>query len=273
MLVDALVEEPSPSPLLAVLGQTHRDVRHHLGPHRLRYEGQFALAPVEDPGRPEVGEPVLEARRVSDELELEWASAPGEPVAFHLDQRNDADDSREIFVLDERIYTHLEHRTWFWRELDAELHEQWLDDALHCMHDAVALAAPRLSVEVAEGEPVGDRQTLNVTLTLAETVDPEQIRSGPASDWRHRADIEAVSGQLVLDRATGAWLTGEVAVDYALADRLGRKLRGRVRVQGRLEPASPGEIRISPPEGARRVPERERYELERAKLLDGLAAP
>lgn len=274
---DALLAEPGPTTLLAALAQPHRDVREHVGPHRLRYTGEYALVPVEEPGRPKVGEPVLEGREVTDELTLEWASGAGEPLAFHLVQKSDHDDSRHIVVLDERMYTHLEHRGWFWRELDSELHEQWLDDAVHCLHDAVALAAPRLTVTVGEGEGQGDGGTMLATLSLAEATDRELIQSeavtGPGTAWRHKAQIEDVSGQIVLDREDGSWRSGEVEVGYTLADRLGRKLRGRLRVEARLEPAGAGDLEITPPEGAEPVPERERYEVERAKLLDGLAAP
>jgi hypothetical protein len=270
---DALLEDPSPTTLLAALAQPHRDVRQHVGPHRLHYTGEYALVPVEEPGRPKIGEPVLEGREVADELTLEWGSAVGEPLAFRLVQKSDHDDSRHVLVLDERIYTHLEHRGWFWRELDSELHEQWLDDAVHCMHDAVALAAPRLSVTVGEGE----EDTMLATLSLADGVDPDLIQSeavsGPGAAWRHQATIESVSGQIVLDRNDGSWRSGEVEIGYTLADRLGRKVRGRLHVEGRLEPVEPGDLEITPPEGAEPVPERERYEVERGKLLDGLAAP
>ena len=67
--VDALLAEPTPQHLLAVLAQSHADARALLGPHRLRYKASFTLTP-EAPARPVVDEPVQLEQRVVDELVL-----------------------------------------------------------------------------------------------------------------------------------------------------------------------------------------------------------
>jgi hypothetical protein len=267
-LLGALESDASVEALLALLARPHRDARNAIGPHRLSYTANFELKPVDDPGRPKVGQPVLTDQAVTDELILEWGSAPGEPTAFRLEQHNDHDEGREIIVIDETVFSQLRHRSWFERGLDSELHELWLDDAFHSVHDAVAFAAPNLAVEVSD-----DGETVSVALNRSEAKNADLVRVDPSTDWRHRAEIESIEGTVVIDKASGVWRSGTVSVGYSLADKLGRKLRGRTAVEGSLEPADPGSITIKAPQGASPLPERERLELERAKLLDGLAAP
>ena len=272
-LVEALGSQPSPAALLTLLGRRHREVRGALGPHRITYTLDTELIPVEDPGRPKVGEPVLTEQRVVDELVLEWATTDDGPELFRLEQHNDADEGREVVLIDETIYTKLRHRPWFSRELDSQLHELWLDDAFHCMNDAVAFAGPALAVSVEEGDEIGGRPTLAVTLGMAEGNDATLVPSDPGSIWRHGVAFEAIEGALSLDKETGAWLTGDLRVGYVASDKLGRKLRGSLEITGKLEPVDGSNLAITAPEGVAPLPQRERYEVERVKLLDGLAAP
>ncbi|HEY0136507.1 MAG TPA: hypothetical protein VGB85_20635, partial [Nannocystis sp.] len=64
--VDALLAEPTPATLLAVLAQGHAEARALLGPHNLRYKASFALTP-EIATRPVVDEPIQQEQRVVDE--------------------------------------------------------------------------------------------------------------------------------------------------------------------------------------------------------------
>lgn len=272
-LVEGLASEPSPAALLGLLGRPHREVRRALGPHRLGYTLTTELKPVEDPGRPKVGEPVLGDQRIVDELVLEWATVEDGPELFRLEQHNDADEGREVVLIDETIYTKLRHRPWFSRELDSQVHELWLDDAFHCMNDAVSFAGPWLAVSVEEGEELAGRPTLAVTLGMADGSDATLVPSDPGSTWRHGVTFESIEGALNLDKQTGAWLTGELKIGYTASDKLGRKLRGSLEIAGKLEPVDGSNLAITAPEGVAPLPERERYEVERVKLLDGLAAP
>lgn len=263
--VDALLATPTPAALLAVLAQGHATARELLGRHTLKYTAEFKLEPVE-PVRPAVDTPVLLAQKVVDELELQWAAGPGEPVRFYLSQHTDQHRGREVMVIDEQAYTRLLHRGWHVRPLDADLHLRWLDEAQRSVHDAVELAAPALAVAaVEEGEVV------RVTLSLADPAARVAVTKGavPGREWRERAEITAIDGTLTLERATGLWQSAEVRVGYRLRDELERELVGETHLTGTAARAP--ELQLQAPEHVQPLPERVRYEGERRRLLDGLA--
>jgi hypothetical protein len=262
--VDALVDAPSPATLLAVLAAGHADARALLGRHRLHYRASFALTPEQLPARAVVGEPAPQAHAVVDELTLLWAPRGDEP-ALHLAQTTDKGEGREVVVLGEQVYTRMAHRGWQQRALDSELHLTWLDEAQHCVHDVVELAAPALAVEV---QATGD--DLTVVLTKAGAVDPARVAGGHGREWRQRTEITAVSGTLTLSRATGLWSKAEVAVSYVVRDGTDRPQRGETQLTGEVEPLA-ADVVVAAPGPAVPVPERTRYEVERQELLGGLA--
>jgi hypothetical protein len=265
--ITALPAELDVPTILAVLGQPHAQMRARVGPHRLDYTARFVLAPVEDPGRPRVGERVVRPQAVTDTLSLVFAG--DDPLAFRLEQHNDADQGRSIVVLGERIYSQMRHRSWHVRDLDSQLHEQWLDDAHHAVADALAFAAPQLSIAVEDG----DADTVHVVLSRADAPDPDAIVDEPSAAWRAQASLDRIDGELELDRPTASLRAARIEVDFSVPDPGGRPLRGELRLSATLAPASADALNVSAPEGALPLPERERYELERAELLDGLAAP
>jgi len=261
--VDALLAEPGPTTLLAVLAQGHAEARALLGPHNLRYKASFALTP-ETPTRPVVDEPIQQEQRVVDDLVLAWGSKPGEPVRMHLSQQTDKGEGREVVILDEQVYTRLAHRGWFSRALDSELHWSWLDEAQHCVHDLVELAAPALSVTAQESGDV-----VEVTLGRAAEADPGRIAAGHGREWRQRTEVAEISGTVTLDRTTGLWRKAEITVRYTLRDALDRPQRGETQLTATAAAAET--VEVTAPEVTRPVPERIRPELERQRLLGGLA--
>ncbi|MBC8067522.1 MAG: hypothetical protein IAG13_04240, partial [Deltaproteobacteria bacterium] len=112
-----------------------------------------------------------------------------------------------------------------------------------------------------------------LTLTTATGNDAARVLAGHGQSWRGGADIEEVSGNVLLDAASGTWLSAEVHVRYAVAGPDGRRLRGSVDVTGTVAPLSPELAHIEIPSDAQPLLERTRYEAERARLLDGLAGP
>lgn len=261
--VDALLAAPAPATLLPVLAQGHGVARELLGRHTLEYTADFTLAP-EVEARPVVDRPVALTQGVRDELALRWAAGPGEPVRFHLSQKTDKERGREVMILGEQAYTRLLHRGWHVRPLDGDVHLRWLDEAQRSVHDVVAFAAPALAVTAAE-----EGELVRVGLGLAGAVDPAARLGGVARKWRESAEITAIEGTLTLDRATGLWRSAEIRVRYTLRDAEGRTLRGETHLTGKVEPAP--DLQLDAPEGAQPVPERVRYEVERRRLLDGLA--
>ncbi len=264
--VDALVNAPGPATLLAVLAQGHAEARALLGPHRMKYTASFSLVPRE-PTRPVVDQPIQQEQRVVDDLVLQWGSAPGEPVRMHLSQKTDKGEGREVVILDEQVYTRLAHRGWRTRALDSELHGLWLDEAQHCVHDLVELAAPGLALDVVESA----EDTVEVTLRRAEARDPALVATGLGREWRQRAEITEVSGSITLARATGLWRSADLQVRYVLRDALERPQDGETRLTASVEAVAAGQLAIEAPAGADPVPERVRLEVERQRLLGGLA--
>lgn len=81
----------------------------------------------------------------------------------------------------------------------------------------------------------------------------------------------SITGSITLDRATGLWRTAEVAVAYVVRDVLDRPQRGNSTLRASFEPAAAADLVIEAPSVAAPAPERTRPELERQRLLHGLA--
>lgn len=262
---DALVAAPGPGPLLAALAQGHAEARALVGPHRLRYRASFAVKPAQ-PARPAVDEPIQQDQEVVSELELAWGSGPKDPVRMHLSQKTDKGEARELIILDEQVYTRASHRGWVSRALDSTLHLRWLDEAQRSVHDLVELAAPALAVTVEE---TGDE--LRVELRRAEAEDPARIAAGVGREWRRHTEIAEIEGSITLARATGLWRAAELRVRYVVRDVQGRPQTGESRLSASAEALPAEALEIAAPSGADPVPERLRLELERQRLLGGLA--
>lgn len=262
---DALVATPGPRALLAALAQSHADARALLGPHRLHYRASFSLTPTQ-PARPVVDEPIQQEQAVVDELDLAWGSGPKDPVRMHLSQKTDKGEGREVIILDEQVYTRRAHRGWQTRALDSELHGLWLDEAQHSVHDLVELAAPALAVEVQESG-----EELKVVLRRSEAADPALIAAGMGREWRQATEIAEIEGSVTLTRATGLWRAAELRVRFTVRDVQGRAQAGESRLSATLVAAPAEQVVITAPSGADPVPERVRLELERQRLLGGLA--
>jgi hypothetical protein len=263
--------------LLGALQQGHLRARASLGPHHMKLHSELALVPEGAPAthEPAVGELRPVDQHVVDDLELVWASGDDNRPHFSLAQSNDHERGREVVVDGLRMYTRHRHRGWYVQDLQADLHELWLDDAQRSIYDAVALAAPRLVVQAAEeaGAGLAGGVAIRFTLQTAAADDPARVLTGHGQGWRSKAEIDEVSGNVLVDRASGCWLAGEVHVRYALAGPDGRRLRGSVDVTGSVAPLSPELAHIEIPGDAQPLLERTRYEAERARLLDGLAGP
>lgn len=264
--------------LLDALQQGHLRARAGLGPHRLKVHSDLALVPE---GEPKTHEPAVDELRpmpqhVVDDLELVWAASASNRPRFSLSQSNDHERGRDVVVDGTKMYTRHRHRGWYVQDLQADLHELWLDDAQRSIYDALALAAPSLAITASEeaGAGINGGAAIRFALATASTREPKRMRTnGEAQSWRASAEIDEVSGSLLVDATTGLWLAAEVHVRYGLAGADGRPLRGTVDVSGTVAPLSPEAAVITIPSDAQPLLERTRYEAERAKLLDGLAGP
>jgi len=81
-----------------------------------------------------------------------------------------------------------------------------------------------------------------------------------------------ISATIVLDRATGLWRRASIELEWSFQDSAHRELCGHARLEGSVDPLGEAPA-IVPPADAKPVPERDRPELLRERLLDGLAGP
>ena len=92
--------------------------------------------------------------------------------------------------------------------------------------------------------------------------------------WRAKAlGLNPVSRGATIDQRTGAWLSADVELGWSLQGGDGRRLRGSMNLVGSVTAVSPDAAHVVAPSDAVTLPERTRYEAERERLLDGLAAP
>lgn len=263
-----------PGPLIDLLQRTHAQVRPALGAHRLDATTRFEIAPVEPPpALPAVDGRFTPARSVIDELHLAWTPPDDDDAPrFELRQSNEHDRGREVIAVDGAIFTRLPHRPWLRRDLDTDLHERWLDDAYRCVGDVVELAAPRLAVSRGETRTVNGREGLVLVLSPSDAARSFAQPDDPRASWRARAKIQDIEGELVVDPVSGAWLDADLVVKYAITAEHGAQLRGSVQVRAALAPYA--ELSVpKAPANAQPYPERRRLDLERDRLLDGLATP
>jgi hypothetical protein len=265
--------------VLESLAQAHGAAREAIGPHKLKVHVEVALAPQGEPPTPEaeVGKPRPMADAVKDDIEVVWGSAPGGPPRFSLAQHNDHDHGRDVVVAEERMFTRHEHRGWYVQPLQADVWELWLDDAQRSVSDVLALAAPRLHVasSTRAGEGLAGGDAIALVLGLADTHDPSRASAAGLREWRKDAEITAIAGDVVVDARTGLWLSADVRVSYSMPGPDGRPLHGDAKVSGSVTPLTPDTATIEVPEpelqGVSPLLERTRYEVEQARLLDGLA--
>lgn len=274
--VETFVAAPDYRTLVELLGQGHAVAREQFGPHRLRYNATFRTGPVgidDEQPLPDVGvdQPIYERFVVTDVLELLWGSRPGEPLRLSLEQHNEHEHGRALVLIGEREWTNLDGRGWFERPLETDLWQLWADDAQHAVLDLVELAGPHAEIDEVALEQLDDRPAVRVTLRQSEQRHAERIVEGP-TPWRSDAQVEVISATIVLDRATGLWRRASIELSWSFKDSAHRELRGHARLEGSVDPLGEAPA-IVPPTDAKPVPERDRPELLRERLLDGLAGP
>lgn len=273
--VETFIAAPDYATLTDLLRQSHAVAREQLGPHRLRYNATFTTGPIGFDGEPlpdvPVDQPIHERFAVTDVLELLWGSQPGEPPRLSLEQHNEHQHGRALIVIDEREWANLDGRGWFERPLESDLWQLWADDAQHAVLDLVELAGPHADIDAVALEDLDGRPAVRVSLRPSERPHPERTVDGP-TPWRHDAEVRVISAAIVLDRTTGLWRRASIELDWTFHDSAHRELGGHARLEGSVDPLTEAPA-IVPPADAKPVPERDRPELLRERLLDGLAGP
>lgn len=254
--------------LLEALRQPHARARAATGPHRMAVHATFDLSPQGEPATPEPAVDELRpvAQHVDDTLELLWVTASPNQPRFSLSQSNDHDRGRDVVVDGETIYTRQRNRGWYVGPLQSDLYELWLDDAQRSVYDAVALAAPQLAVTVTPGAD----GRLSFALSRAAAANLALVVADDRAAWRKAAAIDEIAGTLEVDGRSGAWLAADLRVGFSMPGPDGRPLVGRVTLVAQTT-AVDAQTPLAVPTGALPLLERDRYDAERARLLDGLA--
>ena len=264
--------EGDPLEALALLRRPHAAIREQLGPHSLVCKTTLALAPKQpaDPNPP-LDSAVPPDQSIADEVALRWETPDETGPRFALEQHNDKERGRSVVMVDGMLYAKLEHGPWTFHTLESEVHELWLDDAWRAGHDMLKFLLPgaTLTVEAAPGEGWQGGDAVRLTLAPGRGVLPP----GRDSGWRAGVAFSALSGTLLVDAGTGAWLSVDASATYSVEGGAGGPLAGQFEVHGRLASTLPAAPAITRPKDAVALPERHRYEEERKRLLDGLAAP
>ncbi len=261
-----------PLDILALLARPHAEVRDALGPHALTAQTTLSLRPTD----PAAANPPLEAavapnQALSDQLALRWDSPDAAGPRFALEQHNDQARGRSIVAVDGTLFAKLEHRPWTRHPLESEIHELWLDDAWKTAHDAVEFLLPgaTLTASEAPGEGWNDGDAVRLTLQLGAGTPTDRATPG----WRTGVAFSALSGEVLVDVQTGAWLKVDTTATYTVQGGTAGPLAGHFEVHGVVATTLPSAPQVRAPPDAVALPERHRYEEERKRLLDGLAAP
>lgn len=274
--VETFIAAPDYATLTSLLRQGHAVAREQFGPHRLRYNATIRTGPAKiDDAQPlpdvTVDQPIYERFVVTDVLELLWGSQPGEPPRLALDQHNEHEHGRALVLIGEREWANLDGRGWFERPLETDLWQLWADDAQHAVLDLIELAGPHADINAIALEDLDGRPAVRVSLRQSEQHHRERTVDAP-TPWRHDAEVQVISASVVLDRATGLWRRASIELSWSFRDSAHRDLRGHARLEGSVDPLGEAPA-IMPPVDAQRTPERDRPELLRERLLDGLAGP
>lgn len=266
---------PDVASLLAALAQPHEHVRAQVGPHRLQYSATFDLAPTTArSGAPALDDLVVETQHIEDTLALVWDEPDALGPRVYLTQSNDHERGRAIIITGGKLFAKMQHRDWIETPLETDVHELWLNDAQRCAHDIVEFAAGSLAVRSQTEPGAGLGGADAVTLTLERGPATQALAAeGPHQRWRRRTQVDEISGNLLLDLATGVWLRADIRVGYSMSGGDGRPMRGSMTLRASLTPQTPEDTLIKPPSQAAPFPERARYEIERQQILHGLAAP
>ena len=264
--------EGDPLEILALLARPHAAVREQLGPHSLVVKTTLSLAPTQPPDpNPELDSPVPPDQAIADDVALRWETPDAAGPRFALEQHNDKELGRSVVMLGGMLYAKLEHRPWTFHPVESDVHELWLDDAWRAGHDALEFLLPGATVttEAAPGEGWEGGDAVRLTLAPGAGTIP----AGREQSWRSKVAFSALSGTLLVDAVTGTWLSVDGRATYTALGGAGGPLAGQFEVHGRLAPSLPGAPAVTQPQDAVALPERHRYEDERKRLLDGLAAP
>jgi hypothetical protein len=193
---------------------------------------------------------------------------------YRLREENDRDGGREVILTGRELAVALRYGKMIRRVAEEPEPSRMLEEGLGAPWAAFELAAPRMHLEKTGDDLVGGARATSYTLSLGDggAVKPPApaLPLAGLRAWRSNATIEALSGRLVVDDATGALLAADLKSTFQARGDAGPE-QGSVEVHASL--AEVGSTAAIERPAADELSLRQRTVPEAHALLRGLAEP
>jgi hypothetical protein len=248
-----------PAELGRALGRPYRATLAALGPHGIAVN---TTSTVEEAGKP--------ASELSDHAQVE-NGADGE---FHAVYTNSADYGRESTFIAGTLFLRPRYQRWHARAPEqadepAALRDQYVD-AVAATWDLLAPA-----IELTDRGAVDAAGRPGRKIEIKRAAEPAKAPAEPLAQrkWRETRSIDAVAGEIVLDRDKGVPLAVKLSGTIGFS-RDGRRFTMKVAVDSAISGIGSASA-IAAPSDAEVVatPERRREVDDRDFLLQGIAPP
>jgi hypothetical protein len=193
---------------------------------------------------------------------------------YRLREENDRDGGREVILTGRELAVALRYGKMIRRVAEEPEPSRMLEEGLGAPWAAFELSAPRMHMEKTGGDLVGDARATSYTVSLGDgsAVKPPApaLPLAGMRAWRSNATIEALSGRLVVDDATGALLAVDFTSSFQARGDAGPE-QGTIEVHASLSDVGSTAAIERPP--AEELSLRQRTVPEAHALLRGLAEP
>jgi hypothetical protein len=256
--IDVALAAKDPAELSRALALPDHAVAGAVGAHAL----SIATTTTIDAGGQQVSQ-------LTDRVSLEL----GEHGAFHATYANSADYGREVVFSDGALYLRPRYQRWHRRAPETpDEPEQLRDrlcDGMSATWDLFGFAAQLSDRGTSQ---VAGRPARSIGIALASGKRTPETESLDQRKWRESRHVDALSGEVALDAATGVPLA--VKLDGTLSyTRDGRPLSMHVTLDASLASIGKPSPVTAPTEDVVATPERLREVDDRDFLLQGIAPP
>ena len=257
--VDVGAAVKDPAGLATALALRHRDTARRLGAHR--FHGTHAVTVTED-GK--------EIETLTEETSIEL-TAGGD---LHALYKNSKDYGREAFSVAGTIWVRPLFGKFHRRPPTAPEEADEIADEIYGTFGAdIDLCASEIAFAgPAEATTVAGRPAERVRLQKG-PARPRPPQSAPEKAWRDTVSVDSLTGEVALDRETGALLAGTLTARVSFA-RAGQRFSMDLKATHEISDVGGAVAVAAPAEGdSVGTPENSSEFDERHELLEGLAPP
>lgn len=217
---------------------------------------------------------VEEAGKVTDDLGETTKLELGAGGTYRGEYTNTADYGREIVFIGGKLYLRPRYQRWHVRAPESAdepaAQRDGFAQAIGATWDLLAPAAELTDLGPASVAGRTGRKIVIKQAPAAKANPPETVTQ---KKWREQRVIEEVTGEVVLDKETGAPLAVKLAGAVSF-QRDGRRFKMRVSLTSEVGGVGTAVAITAPPEGeVVATPERMREVDDRDNLLQGIAPP